>query len=668
MSEGVPAPAAAPAAASFEPEVFGRYYLVDRIAVGGMAEIFRAKTFGAGGFENTLVIKRILAHLSENEQFVRMFMDEAKVSALLHQSNIVRIYDFGKLQNNFFIAMEQVEGKDVKMVLRKLSERRKVLPQPFAVYIAMESAKGLDYAHKRTTLQGQPLNIVHRDVSPSNLLVSYNGEVKVADFGIVKAANCAETTGAGTLKGKFEYMSPEQASGKELDRRSDIFSLGIILHEMLTGRRLFKTDNEIKTLERIKSGDVPLPSTINPEVPARLDEIVMRALALDPETRYQDARQLHADLLEFLYPASPDTTQQMFSHFMRELFEEEIALEQKSMEEGTRRALTLHESGASVDLDPEWEEDAGSGSHSGRTLAQPPPRGLRPSVIVAMVVGGFALLMAGFGITWLLRDLWTTPSVQVVEVPAPVDPTSSTGSVDVKGAPENAVITLDGKQVGTGAAVVVSDLAPDVPHTLVVTAEGFEPYQETVQVAAGERLRLPITLQPVAPVKPTPSTPPKNPTTNPTPPPTPKVDTAEKVVLSLSSTPPGADIWIEGKKVGQTPMDYGATSGTRYGIEYRLDGYETVRFSATPEPGSKAVYARTLKQENTGSGKVSVNVKGGWGDVYIDGKKVGTTPLQTVVTAGSHQVRVVNKEAGLDRTETIEVKAGEVRPVSFAGN
>ena len=207
-----------------------------------------------------------------------------------------------------------IEGKDVKQVLKKLTERRKLLPREFAVYIAMEAAKGLDYAHKRSTNQGS-LGIVHRDVSPSNILISYNGEVKVADFGIVKAANLAEDTDSGVLKGKFEYMSPEQAHARDLDRRSDIFSLGIILWEMLTGRRLFKTESETKTLEKIKNGDFDPPFAVNPTIPARLDEIVMRALAMEPIDRYPDSRELHGDLLDFLYPAPPDVIQQSLAHF-----------------------------------------------------------------------------------------------------------------------------------------------------------------------------------------------------------------------------------------------------------------------------------------------------------------------------------------------------------------
>ena len=172
---------------SFEPRAFGRYFLVDTIAVGGMAEVFKAKTFSEGGFEKLLCIKRILKHLSGNDEFVEMFIDEAKISVELQHANIVPIYDFGKIQTNYFIAMECVEGKDVKGILRKLAEKRKLLPPEYAVYIAHETCKGLEYAHKKTNLRGEPLGIIHRDISPSNILVSYNGEIKIADFGIAKA-------------------------------------------------------------------------------------------------------------------------------------------------------------------------------------------------------------------------------------------------------------------------------------------------------------------------------------------------------------------------------------------------------------------------------------------------------------------------------------------------
>ncbi len=665
MNSSVPAsdrPAEGAQPASFSPEVFGKYFLVDKIAMGGMAEIFKAKTFGHGGFENLLVIKRILSHLSDNEQFVRMFMDEAKVSALLQNANIVRIYDFGRLRDNYFIAMECVEGKDVKLILRKLAERRKLLPREFAVYIAMEAAKGLDYAHKRTTLQGQPLSIVHRDVSPSNLLVSYSGEVKVADFGIVKAANCAEDTDAGMLKGKFEYMSPEQAGGKELDRRSDIFSLGIILHEMLTGRRLFKGDDEIKTLERIKSGDVDPPSTLNPSVPARLDEIVMRALAKDAGDRFQDARELHAELLEFLYPASPDLTQQSLAHFMSELFSDEVGQERTRLEDGTRLALALHEAHQSVDLEPDWEEESPSTRTRGGTAVLPAPA---PSKIPYLVAGLALLFSVATAAFFLTRPEPGAGTVVGNDQAAP-----QTGSVQLKVGPVSGQVVVDGVPAGEGDNVTVADLAPGVEHTVVVVAEGYAPFTETVTVAAGDRLRLQVNLLPTATAGA--STPPREPRSA-----TPRAYNGggsaqvNVAIASFSSTPSGAEVFVEGRLVGKTPVDWeGGEAGSRYAVEYRLPGHETMRFNAAlPKAGGREPYERTLAERVKAEGKLSVNVSGSWAEVFVDGKKIGDTPIFGYsLPAGSYSVRARNESIGLDQTRQVTVKAGETASLPFSAN
>ncbi len=325
-------------------EVFGKYYLFDRIAVGGMGEIFRAISFEAGGFENLVAIKRMVAPPTDDDRFVRMFMDEAKVFAVLQAANIVRMYDFGKVGASYFIAMECVEGKDVKFLLNNLARRRMALPIELAVYIAMEAAKGLDYAHKRVSITGEPLNIVHRDVNPSNILVSYMGEVKIGDFGIVRAVSCAEKTDIGAITGKVAYMSPEQACGVHLDRRSDVFALGVLLHEMLTGRRLFKAASEIETIDRVRRADVKRPSITNPTIPPRLDEIAMRSLELNPDDRYQTARDLQLALLDFLHPLSTEVLQQSLSTFMRELFADEIVVERTRTLSGSLGARQMHES------------------------------------------------------------------------------------------------------------------------------------------------------------------------------------------------------------------------------------------------------------------------------------------------------------------------------------
>lgn len=670
-------------AAGFAPEAFGRYFLVDRVAVGGMAEIFKAKTFGHGGFENTLVIKRILAHLSGNDQFVRMFMDEAKVSALLQHNNIVRIYDFGKIRENYFIAMEHVDGKDVKQILRKLAERRKILPVDFAVYVAQEAAKGLDYAHKRTTSQGQPLNIVHRDVSPSNILVSYNGEVRVADFGIVKAANCAETTGAGTLKGKFEYMSPEQASGKELDRRSDVFSLGIILWEMLTGRRLFKTDSDIKTLEMIKACEFEPPSVYNPQIPARLEEILLRALARDPDDRYPDARELSIDLQEFLYPARPDVTQQSLSHFLRELFTTDIEDERRRMEDGTRLAHALHESSGSVELEPEWEEPNGTRNTETGTPPPPvitPPRRSPMPALLAVGVGAVGLLLVGIALIFAIsRD--STPEATPTPVATPAEPT---GSLALTITPA-AKVYLDGQLVGEGAAVELAEVKSGTAHVLRVEAEGYQPFEDkNVMVGEGVRLSRPITLEALPASRNERSSRDDK-----------KQDpSAKTTVASFSSNPSGADVVINGRVVGKTPLQWSAQAGSSYTVEYRLSGYDNTQFSASiPEDGRAATFSRTLRSASSGSsgstsgssnsgtssgggsaaapkedGKILVTVRNGWGTVYIDGQKVGDAPKTFTVSAGKHTVRVVNEQTGLNETRTVDVSGGETERVSVGSN
>jgi len=669
MNPGAPAPSpAAPTSPTpFTPEAFGKYYLVDRIAMGGMAEIFKAKTFGVGGFENLLVIKRILSHLSENDQFVQMFMDEAKVSALLQNANIVRIYDFGKIRSNYFIAMECVEGKDAKLILRKLSERRKLLPREFAVYIAMEAAKGLDYAHKRTTLQGAPLNIVHRDVSPSNLLVSYHGEVKVADFGIVKAANTVESTDAGTLKGKFEYMSPEQAQGLELDRRSDVFALGIILWEMLTGRRAFKSESEIRTLERIKSVDIEYPSAVNPQVPARLDDIVMRALAKDPDDRYQDARELHADLMEVLYPASPDITQQSLAHFMTELFNEELGRERERLEEGSRLALALHESSHMVELDPEWEEARRpeTVARAAETPAPPTPaRSSRLPLLVGLLAMLFvAVVVAAIVIVPMLQPPETPPATIVEkEVVVP----STVAALQLAIAPVPGKVYLDGTLVGEGVSVVLENLPSDAPRALKVEAEGYLPYEEQLTLVPGERLRVPVTL--VAVPAPPPERPERPTVSNPTSSsPTPA---AVSAIARFTSNPSGADVFVDGKLVGRTPVSWDdGQAGGRYTVEYRLGGYESLRFTASlPSGGGTEPYDRTLQERAKGEGKLNVNIAGGgWGDIYVDGKKIGTTPkFGIALPAGTYTVRVSNPETGLEKSKSVSVKTGETVTASFS--
>ena len=288
---------------------YGKYYLFDRIGVGGMAEVFLAVAIGPQGFQRTLVIKRMLSHLSQDGAFVKMFIDEAKLCGLLSHPNLVQIFEFGQIDESFFIAMEHVQGETLLAVQAKLAEERRIAPVAASLEIMRQVCLGLNYAHALQSATGQPLGIVHRDISPSNLMLSFHGGVEILDFGIARVTEeIRETkTQAGTMKGKVAYMSPEQVRMEQIDNRSDIFAAGIVLHELLTGRRLFKSTNEFTGAKLVLEAAIPLPSSVNPDVPASIDPIVMRALERKSEARYQTAGEMAEDLEKALFEmrASP---------------------------------------------------------------------------------------------------------------------------------------------------------------------------------------------------------------------------------------------------------------------------------------------------------------------------------------------------------------------------
>jgi serine/threonine protein kinase len=307
----------------------GKYELIRRIAVGGMAEIFLARVKAVHGFEKLVVVKRILPQYAEDEDFVRMLLDEARLAATLHHPNIVQVYDMGidEETGQSFFAMEYVRGQDLRRIIRGCNEKETWLPLEHVLNIVIGTAGGLHHAHEQVGLDGRPLAIVHRDVSPSNILVTYAGAVKLVDFGIAKATGAQSTTRHGTLKGKIPYMSPEQCRGERLDRRSDIFSLGTVLWELSTGSRLFKADNELATLSRIANEDPPPPSWKRPDYPKALEEIVMRALTRDRDARYQTAQELQLDLEEFAREQKLAVSSTYLARFMQDLFAGEIARE-----------------------------------------------------------------------------------------------------------------------------------------------------------------------------------------------------------------------------------------------------------------------------------------------------------------------------------------------------
>jgi serine/threonine-protein kinase len=300
---------------------FGEYELHDKIAVGGMAEVFRGAMRGAAGFERPVAIKRILPHLSSDPDFVKMFVDEAKIAVRLTHPNVVRILDLGRVGEDYYIAMELVDGRDMRAVQKRLDERTESIPHAITAHIAMKACEALHAAHTTEGPGGKLLGLIHRDVSPANVLVSFEGEVKVADFGLAKAAGRATQTSVGVVKGKLAYLSPEQAKGRDVDHRSDVFSAGICLWEWLAGRRCYEGRTDIEIALAAQRAEVPPVREIDPTVPAALDAVVMRALRRDPRDRWQTAGRMR-DALEEASLELGLVTRQKVGAWMRGVFPE----------------------------------------------------------------------------------------------------------------------------------------------------------------------------------------------------------------------------------------------------------------------------------------------------------------------------------------------------------
>ncbi len=304
---------------AFRPQPFGRYDLLDRISAGGMAEVFRARDKDR---DLVVALKRILPEVAEDEEFIAMFEDEARIVSTLEHPHIARALDFGQHESEWFIAFEYVEGRDMRKLWNRCVERDEHPPLAVLLYIFARVGEGLAYAHARKDNLGRPTALVHRDVSPQNIVVSFDGDVKLIDFGIAKAKGKLARTQAGTIKGKFGYMAPEQVRGLEVDQRADVFALGVCIWEALTLRRLFAAENELKILEKIRTLVVPPPSSINPDVPKALDDIVLHALAKNVDDRHRAAKELYREINVFSNDYGEIATREEVAQYMRHSFPE----------------------------------------------------------------------------------------------------------------------------------------------------------------------------------------------------------------------------------------------------------------------------------------------------------------------------------------------------------
>jgi eukaryotic-like serine/threonine-protein kinase len=687
-------------------EIYGKYRLLKRLAMGGMAQIYLAREEGD---PKLLVIKRILPHLAENEEFVQMFLDEARIAARLDHPNIVQIFDLGSQDDSFFIAMEYIHGEDLRRVWKAAERGGQLVPVPLVCRVLSEACAGLDHAHKQLDAQGKPLNIVHRDISPQNILLTFEGRAKVVDFGIAKAADQATETRSGVLKGKYSYMSPEQAAGQRVDRRSDIFALGVVLYELLTGVRLFKRANDIITLQAVSECDIAPPSQLNARVPRDLDAVVMKALTRDPAHRYSEALHFQRALEAWLDAQAQPSSPAHVAAYMKDLYAARLAEEARLgdvlvEEEGAAppggSKASLRAARSSVERSIAERSLVGERAASNNTMAAPrqepvvvsptPSRGLipRPSRVDARpseverrrtvdlrrnVSEPTQDAAASLSETPLVRpSLSRQRALPVV----PVEPTGLSETVedeDPAGAHTSAPMPSEARASSrrtplllVGALVLVGGVLGGL---WFINSEPPEPVAVTPS-------RRPVPI-PVAETPPTPTPTPTVPQPTPTPPqPTETIaapTAPAAVTVTLTARPVQASLTVNGTAYPKSPVVLNLPPGQELTVLAQAPRHQSltrrikvgegptqdealelaplpsVRERPEPKPAPPPPVADTRK----GTVRFAVTP---WADVTCNGRSLGPTPMRDVaLPAGWYDCRFSNPEMGT-RTQRVEVK------------
>ncbi|MFO0722874.1 MAG: serine/threonine-protein kinase [Myxococcota bacterium] len=597
---------------------FGRYTLIKKLATGGMAEIWLARQSGVAGFNRFVVIKKILSHLAEEETFRNMFLDEARMSAQLQHPNIVQVYDLGEADETYFIAMEFIMGENLAAIAWRGVKRASPLSPTFAARIMADACKALDYAHRLRGPDGKPLEIVHRDISPQNILVTYEGEVKVVDFGIAKAASKSQHTKTGMLKGKFSYMSPEQCLGNPVDKRSDVFALGIVLYELCTGKRLFKHESELMILEMITKRRITPPSEVAENIPAELEAIILKALEKDVEIRYQSAQDLQIALEDFIRAQSEASSNSDVAEYMRGLFEDKIEEKRKLIELASREDFLQQ-----ANFDDEATQQADRRGPPVKVVYGQPPRPRQT---------GQMMLPPNLG----------TPQASMPGMPMPQLDPRMTGLLMQQASLPGAT-SLPNVPAVEGSRVTQWIILATIP--LILGAGGFIIYN---LLHEGD--------VPAPPV-----------VSNPSPTPREAPVRRELSDLDINSRPPGAKIFLNGEPVATTGTGQYATTnaqltalevGQTYRLKLELDGYEsrTETFTVSKEVKRVDYELKPI------AGKIYVDVAGQEGPevaVLVDGREEGRGPKVEL----RHPAGEVTVEARLDRYNcTADPRRGTVPP------
>ncbi|MGE0550929.1 MAG: serine/threonine protein kinase [Kofleriaceae bacterium] len=433
------------------PAQLGRYELVRRLAIGGMAELFLAKATGINGFERMVVVKRILPHLAADSEFIRMFLQEARIAATLHHANVVQVHDIGKVEGTYFFTMEYVRGIDVQRMLNRAHLEHEPIPLKISISVILGAAAGLHYAHEQHQPNGEPLGIVHRDVSPSNLLVGEDGITKLVDFGIAKATLERHATRPGSVKGKLSYMSPEQCRGDPVDRRSDVFALGILLYELTTGSYLFSGANDFDVMQQVINGRIPPPSSRVRDYPTELERIVMRALEQDRDRRYATAEAMQRELERFAFEARLPISTLAVSDYVKG-YEVAGPIEDVFRPE---ESLIIERTLASAAPSREQSEVNEWNVRTATAHAPPPITRRRSRWRVAMAAGGVLVASAGAAL-FVASDPDDVATPLAPAVPSSIAPPSpNPTTVPPATAPSPAVAPPENRRAST---------APDAPQ------------------------------------------------------------------------------------------------------------------------------------------------------------------------------------------------------------
>jgi eukaryotic-like serine/threonine-protein kinase len=510
----------------------GKYKLVKLIASGGMAEVYLAKQAGAAGFEKMVCLKRILPHLARDKQFVDMFLNEARLAARLDHPNIVSIFDLGEANGNYFIAMEFIDGPSLRAVAKRASERGEYLPIPELLKIVSMAAGGLEYAHNLTDTNGAPLGLVHRDISPDNILVHRNGAAKVVDFGIAKAANSSGATRTGTLKGKVAYMPPEQLRGEQLDRRVDVFALGVILYELLAGRRPWEGDSEVALIGRIMTEEPPPLGDTRTDAPQELLDLVARALAKDRNERYQSCAELQADLEALLVGMGQTITPARISDFSRAYSPDSANSAPVTPAEAEQtgamlQALENEMNGTSTGVAPSLVKGGRRGEADPHTVAVAAPPEVRGRSGAAYGVGAFLAIAVLGGAGGYFMFFRNTDNLEPVAV-------EHATVVDIKPPAPRPPVPEPVKQPDPPPPEPVKQADPEAVKVAVI--EKKQPRHKTTPV------------EPEPTPQPTPVVIVKE---QPPPPPPPVVTPKGELQLFIR---PWAKVEVDGREVGVTPL------------------------------------------------------------------------------------------------------------------